>query len=687
MDHQAHMVSGDVPAVSAHESIRDAVIQSVKSWRMTRQRNLFLTINPAVSPSGVIDLDGADLSALDFSPVQYWVVIETENGTERVLRNLCLTIDQFTHLTRVNLTATKMSSAQCTRTRFHGALLIDTDLSKTRWLRVDATNTVLDGSRFSQSELRRSDFSGSKASPSHSANFTQCKASYCLFVSASLPCIKANQAQFVACDFKGADLTGGDFEYANCKASDFRGAKVDRMRVSHGNFSNADWRGVDLSKVIGFDWQNFKGAKMDGAILPALAGDQPLSGCCHWSFFSPRLAPWLGNDYSLVLVKPEGNLFTISQALGEHGLSILAMRTLFPGRDQITNLYRLMKNYYFFGALRAYLVGRKIIALVVQGDPDQLMACKLAVRAKHAEDLGEAPLKELAIQGKYLDNIDHQRVYRHQYLSTFDLMHASDSGKGPDEVAQFFRVDDLMGGFIEDDQRVRIVLSLLEHPNRYNDPPKGLPISPASDDNELRLMIVKPDGMRFLPIVLHQMQEKQLALVAAKFVRLKKSQVVKLYAKYIGRYFCDALVQCLSDRSLIVMAVQGKDDVFRAYRQALRTGLGGLILEPAEQALSQYQAAHPNENVHDVRLDDFKDEYAKTFESIHCSDAGDGQKELKLFFQSADLRPHTPIGAEEKWVIMERLLADRAASRQAGVIENSSLTFRQDTSVSRVHVI
>lgn len=681
-------VSTSVQPVS--ESIRDAVIRSLKEWRTAKQRNLFLTIMPAASPSGVILLDGVDLSGLDFSPVQYWVTIETEDGPRRVLRTLRLTINQFTHLTRVNLTDTNMTSADCIRTRFHGSRLINTNFCGTSWLRVDATNTVLSGCQLSRSELRKSDFSGSKAASDNSPSFNECKAWNCLFVSASLRFMKASRAQFVACDFKGADLSGGNFEYTNCKGCDFRGARVDGMQLSHGNFCNSDWRGVDLSNAVGFDWQNFKGAKMDGAILPPLAGEpSTVSGCCHWSFFASPVVPWLGKDHSLVLVKPEGDLFAISQALAEYGQSIIAMMTVFPSRHQITRLYHSIKACYFFDALRAYLTGRKATALVVQGDPDQLMACKLAVRKKYAESLGEAPLEALAMQGKRLHMIEHQRVYQHQYRSTFDVMHASDPGKGPDEVAQFFRVTDLMATPIGGDERVRIVLSLLRHPARLIDEAPPVAVRTTRAEHELRLLIVKPDGMPFISTVLQLMHDNQLSPMAIKFMRVKKTQVQKLYAQYKDRYFYEALVQYVAGRSLVVMAVQGNDAAFLAYRQALRAALGDEILRPSEQVLREYQAGHPEEPVHDVKIDRFREEYAKTFESIHCSYAGHGDEELKLFFQDQALTPRPPMGAEEKWAIMTRLLASRAASRQADVVEHPSLAFREETVLpsAAAHVI
>lgn len=135
---------------------------------------------------------------------------------------------------------------------------------------------------------------------------------------------------------------------------------------------------------------------------------------------------------------------------------------------------------------------------------------------------------------------------------------------------------------------------------------------------EKTLVILKPDAVqrRLIGRIVSRFEDKGLAIVGMKMMRITRDQAVQHYAEHKGKSFYDTLLQFITSSPALVMAVQGADAI-EVCRRMMGTTFGS--------------KAEPGTIRGDFGVCD-------SFNLIHGSDGAEAAKyELELYFEKDEL--------------------------------------------------
>ena len=135
---------------------------------------------------------------------------------------------------------------------------------------------------------------------------------------------------------------------------------------------------------------------------------------------------------------------------------------------------------------------------------------------------------------------------------------------------------------------------------------------------ETTLIILKPDAVqrRLIGMILSRFEQKGLQIAGLKMTTIPRAVIEDHYGEHRGKDFYEPLVNYMSDRPLILLALRGKDAV-----RIVRTLVGATFGSQADPGTIRGDLAISNR-----------------FNLIHASDAPEtAEKELALFFKPGEL--------------------------------------------------
>jgi uncharacterized protein YjbI with pentapeptide repeats/nucleoside diphosphate kinase len=602
--------------------------RSTYSSMPRRVRNIALT--------GKQNWDERDCSRLQLGPqvyqgdIKYW--IHSEDGSEIVTRQVSLVINasmdrEETSFKKTNFYCADISSSEANRVSFTAACLRQIKAQNVKWFKVDLSGSDIFGGDFSSSKLRK----------------------------VILACADARTA-----DFENTSLNDSDFREINLSYANLKGAKLCRadlrLAILYGadvtdtNFTGANLAGADLRETIGLTWNALSDANLENAFLPKhlLESKRPMTVNQFLSslFFS---APKNKNAVSLLIIKPDGiEYFTqIVAALSKNKLKIIAIKSAMLFGREAMSLYDADKNKYFFNGLLTAMTTSLSILIAIEGNPTKLAEQKTYLRSFFYEKIKAKASKELKTNNEG-DEL--------QYINTFNIFHASDPGHGEREIVIFFGKNELKLSEMTGIEKAEIIANKI-----HKAKPKSVRAIPVDDGvRKPYLIMIKPIGIKYVGIILEKFSSVDINIIALKSLLPSKSTIEKLYRKYSKEYFYEALVEYIAERKIIVLAVSGLHSTIMKARKELGDLLKPMIAENDLDELDAYlekAKIHPSKFAH--KRAEYQQEYSLTFDFIHCSDPGEGEKELNLFFEPREL--NLPLQSEKDRIeILKNILANKS---------------------------
>lgn len=152
-----------------------------------------------------------------------------------------------------------------------------------------------------------------------------------------------------------------------------------------------------------------------------------------------------------------------------------------------------------------------------------------------------------------------------------------------------------------------------------------------NDTNEKSLLIIKNDGLKFINIILKKLTENKINIIAIKTVNMDEKMAKNLYYCHKDRYFYAALIEYMSKTTCMALAVEGNHDLLLQAKKDLRENLlANIELNDLVDIMKHPRLSETDQNT-------FLKEYKSTFDLLHCSDAHEGENEINIFFDSAEL--------------------------------------------------
>lgn len=138
------------------------------------------------------------------------------------------------------------------------------------------------------------------------------------------------------------------------------------------------------------------------------------------------------------------------------------------------------------------------------------------------------------------------------------------------------------------------------------------------------LMIIKPDGIPHFNEILGDVSRKAKILSIAPR-EVKQAEAERLYKEHEGKYFYPILLEYITMSQVYVLKVNIAPDNILELKKALRT---------AYRPVQFYTSCLEDflDRGIKVNLKRFKEEFFKTFDTIHMSDPEACDKELEIFF-------------------------------------------------------
>jgi nucleoside-diphosphate kinase len=135
---------------------------------------------------------------------------------------------------------------------------------------------------------------------------------------------------------------------------------------------------------------------------------------------------------------------------------------------------------------------------------------------------------------------------------------------------------------------------------------------------EKTLVIIKPDALQrgLMGRIISRLEERGLRFLALKLMRMDRSLAERLYAVHQGKAFFPGLVDYMSSRPVVVMAVEGREAV-----RVVRNTMGAT--DPLEASPGSIRG-------------DWALEIGRNL--VHGSDSPENaERELGLFFSAEEL--------------------------------------------------
>lgn len=156
----------------------------------------------------------------------------------------------------------------------------------------------------------------------------------------------------------------------------------------------------------------------------------------------------------------------------------------------------------------------------------------------------------------------------------------------------------------------------------------------------LALMIVKPDGMLYLSKILQCLVAHNITLLSCKHLQITPEQAAGVYQEQSDRYYFSALIEYLTMGKSMVFAIKGLEGDIVNAKKSIRIIARENAIHSQQEALINFLKAMTvtekmKSNIAD-KVNQFQIEYQRTFDGIHCSDPGCGERELGLFFHETD---------------------------------------------------
>ncbi len=180
------------------------------------------------------------------------------------------------------------------------------------------------------------------------------------------------------------------------------------------------------------------------------------------------------------------------------------------------------------------------------------------------------------------------------------------------------------------------------------------------------LMIVKPDGIRYFHSIIEVLEKNQIKILSIKSKHLIQSEVEDVYQEHRGRYFFNTLVDYMLMGKCFLLAVRANFPVIESAKKEIR--------EIAKKQGAQFAAESLTVAVNSTKISEtadignfiqkFVNEYVRTFDGIHCSDAESAEREVTLFFDPSELK-EPGFNVEHSTAIVCQKLIDSQENQKA----------------------
>jgi uncharacterized protein YjbI with pentapeptide repeats/nucleoside diphosphate kinase len=409
----------------------------------------------------------------------------------------------------------------------------------------------------------------------------------------------------------------------------------------------------------------------------AFINKQAITKSTHTDFF--RLKYYHENNISLLLIKPGYHQFfpQIITELNSSNLHIIAIKTVQLSIKQIKQLYPKLEKQYFYQSMINYLTSGNSLIAVIAGNPSALLECKIHLRLMLKPNIAKQALQDINTHKPALCKADMQSSYelRHfceAYEDMFTVLHCSDPDDSENEIKLFFDKSEYESKPFAAKEKVKLIIDILQG-KKYNEQPQksqGVKQHALSKTGiQKSLVIIKPEGMVYINTILSALNSFNIRILAAKVQMISKKSLINLYSKHNSRYFFEALIEYMRDKRVLILGVSGEHAHLVKCREQLTLLLTPKITSKAPQQLETLYK--PSKNIApEIDPEAFKTEYGLIFDFMHCSDDGEGIKELPQFFQPSDLSEE-PLSDKQRIALVENLVVDKNTMR-------TELAFRQN---------